>query len=89
MVFDKTGTITRGVASVSQICMFVDNTVCSLMKLISVVGTAEANSEHPIAAGNYFHFTLENVTCETEQTFSSKYPYTYCILIICLSCSHC
>ncbi|KAK3929334.1 Copper-transporting ATPase 1 [Frankliniella fusca] len=50
VVFDKTGTITRGVASVSQVCLFVDHVTCSLSKFLAVVGTAEANSEHPIGS---------------------------------------
>lgn len=50
MVFDKTGTITRGVTSLTHISVFVEESVCSLAELLAVVGLAEANSEHPIAA---------------------------------------
>lgn len=50
MIFDKTGTITRGVPVMTRTCVFVEQNVLSLAKLFAIVGTAEANSEHPIAA---------------------------------------
>nr|XP_018917794.1 PREDICTED: copper-transporting ATPase 1 isoform X2 [Bemisia tabaci] len=50
VVFDKTGTITQGVPTVSRISLFVDNNVCSISTLLSVLANAELNSEHPIAS---------------------------------------
>jgi len=50
VVFDKTGTVTHGVPRVSGITMFVDDKICSFLKLLAVAGTAEASSEHPIAS---------------------------------------
>lgn len=61
VVFDKTGTITHGTPRVSRVRIFVESHVCSFTKLIAIAGTAEASSEHPIAAAivNYAKQTLK------------------------------
>ncbi|XP_015171318.1 PREDICTED: copper-transporting ATPase 1 isoform X1 [Polistes dominula] len=50
IVFDKTGTLTHGVPMVTKIALFVDEKICSIIKLLVTIGTAEINSEHPIAS---------------------------------------
>ncbi|KAK2583714.1 hypothetical protein KPH14_009634 [Odynerus spinipes] len=50
IVFDKTGTLTHGVPMVTRIGLFVDERICSIVKLLIAIGTAEINSEHPIAS---------------------------------------
>lgn len=55
IVFDKTGTVTHGVACVSQVLMFVPRNEVSLQTVLAVAGSAETSSEHPvgIAIANY------------------------------------
>ena len=47
-MFDKTGTITHGVPKVSRVLLLVDVATLPLRKVLAVVGTAEASSEHPL-----------------------------------------
>lgn len=47
-MFDKTGTITHGVPRVMRFLLLVDMVTLSLRKVLAVVGTAEASSEHPL-----------------------------------------
>ena len=51
MVFDKTGTITRGVPSVTHLAVYAGEAACPLTRLLALVASAEASSEHPIAHG--------------------------------------
>ncbi|XP_055398215.1 copper-transporting ATPase 2 isoform X2 [Bubalus kerabau] len=48
VMFDKTGTITQGVPKVSRVLLLVDVATLPLRKVLAVVGTAEASSEHPL-----------------------------------------
>lgn len=48
VMFDKTGTITHGVPRVMRFLLLVDMVALSLRKVLAVVGTAEASSEHPL-----------------------------------------
>ena len=49
MVYDKTGTLTHGTPEVSRTSLFVGPEDCNLRLLLAATGTAENNSEHPIA----------------------------------------
>ncbi|XP_045143010.1 copper-transporting ATPase 2 [Echinops telfairi] len=48
VMFDKTGTITHGVPKVTRFLLLVDVAALPLRKVLAVVGTAEASSEHPL-----------------------------------------
>ncbi|GCB80397.1 hypothetical protein scyTo_0018106, partial [Scyliorhinus torazame] len=50
VMFDKTGTITHGVPKVMRVLVLVDVAVLPLKKLLAIIGTAEANSEHPLGS---------------------------------------
>ncbi|XP_060879763.1 copper-transporting ATPase 1 isoform X1 [Metopolophium dirhodum] len=63
VVFDKTGTITYGKPTVSRICLFVDDMICSLSLLLSIVANAEVSSEHPLASA-LVKFIKEMFKCE-------------------------
>lgn len=52
IVFDKTGTITKGIPQVARVSLYSNGPVYSLQTFLAVIGTAEVNSEHPIASGN-------------------------------------
>ena len=49
VVFDKTGTITQGVPSVSRLIKFVDESVMSTQLFLHLVASAESSSEHSLA----------------------------------------
>uniref|UniRef100_A0A2K5LJT1 P-type Cu(+) transporter n=1 Tax=Cercocebus atys TaxID=9531 RepID=A0A2K5LJT1_CERAT len=48
VMFDKTGTITHGVPRVMRVLLLGDVSTLPLRKVLAVVGTAEASSEHPL-----------------------------------------
>lgn len=48
VMFDKTGTVTHGVPKVMRVLLLVDMATLPLRKVLAVVGTAEASSEHPL-----------------------------------------
>ncbi|XP_051514140.1 copper-transporting ATPase 1-like isoform X1 [Myxocyprinus asiaticus] len=50
VVFDKTGTITYGAPKVIQVKMLAEGNRMPRSKLLSIIGTAENNSEHPLGS---------------------------------------
>uniref|UniRef100_W5KBZ2 P-type Cu(+) transporter n=1 Tax=Astyanax mexicanus TaxID=7994 RepID=W5KBZ2_ASTMX len=52
VMFDKTGTITNGVPRVTRVLVLWDQARLPLRKVLAVVGTAEASSEHPLGNGS-------------------------------------
>ncbi|XP_037552419.1 copper-transporting ATPase 2 [Nematolebias whitei] len=48
VMFDKTGTITNGVPQVTRVLVLWDLARMPLRKVLALVGTAEASSEHPL-----------------------------------------
>uniref|UniRef100_A0A3Q2QTJ7 Copper-transporting ATPase 2 n=1 Tax=Fundulus heteroclitus TaxID=8078 RepID=A0A3Q2QTJ7_FUNHE len=48
VMFDKTGTITNGVPKVTRVLVLWEMARMPLRKILALVGTAEASSEHPL-----------------------------------------
>lgn len=48
VMFDKTGTITNGVPQVTRVLVLWEMARMPLRKILALVGTAEASSEHPL-----------------------------------------
>jgi len=71
VLFDKTGTLTHGTPTVTKIALFVEERICSLGKMLLVVGTAEINSEHPIASGKH------HISCVIIFILMFNYAKTY------------
>ncbi|KAK8380400.1 hypothetical protein O3P69_016761 [Scylla paramamosain] len=66
IVFDKTGTITRGTPTLTMISLYVNESICSLAQFLVVVGVAENNSEHPIATGMPHSLILTKLCSSSE-----------------------
>ena len=49
VVFDKTGTITQGVPSVTKFCKFIDEKQFALVDYLNIIASAESSSEHSLA----------------------------------------
>ena len=49
IVFDKTGTITQGVPSVTKFCKFVGEKALPLVDFLTLIASAENSSEHSLA----------------------------------------
>ena len=48
VVFDKTGTLTNGHPEVTNVLLYVSDSVCSQRLFLTLVGLAESMSEHPL-----------------------------------------
>ncbi|XP_011506459.1 PREDICTED: copper-transporting ATPase 1 [Ceratosolen solmsi marchali] len=61
VVFDKTGTVTKGFPTVTNISLLTSNNAFNIGKILVIIGIAELNSEHPIASAivNYVREVIE------------------------------
>ncbi|KAF7711125.1 hypothetical protein HF521_000136 [Silurus meridionalis] len=64
VMFDKTGTITNGVPRVTRVLVLWDRARLPLRKVLAIVGTAEASSEHPLGMAVTKH-CKEELSTET------------------------
>ena len=69
VVFDKTGTITKGQPSVTDIVMFNENTKTS--ELLKFSASIEFLSEHPLAQAIVDKAKSENITIEKAEGFKA------------------
>ncbi|VFQ83388.1 unnamed protein product [Cuscuta campestris] len=70
VIFDKTGTLTQGKATVTTAKVFAE---MDRGEFLTLVASAEANSEHPLAKAileyaRHFHFFGDTLTTKEEQT---------------------
>ncbi|XP_056882868.1 copper-transporting ATPase 2 isoform X2 [Takifugu flavidus] len=59
VMFDKTGTITNGVPKVTRVLVLWEMARLPLRKILALVGTAEASSEHPLGLAVVAHCRQE------------------------------
>ncbi|KAK6173176.1 hypothetical protein SNE40_016680 [Patella caerulea] len=73
IVFDKTGTVTHGEPRVSRVAIFVEKKDCSFIEILSIAGSAENSSEHPIATAivKYAKQTLKVETLAKVSDFQA------------------
>lgn len=71
-MFDKTGTITNGVPRVTRVLVLWDLARLPLRKVLAVVGTAEASSEHPLGTAVAKHCKEVNTHCYIRLTDIGK-----------------
>lgn len=71
-MFDKTGTITNGVPRVTRVLVLWEVARMPLRKILALVGTAEASSEHPLGIAVAKH-------CKevTEINHTSSYMFVF------------
>ncbi|XP_055766623.1 copper-transporting ATPase 2 isoform X2 [Salvelinus fontinalis] len=69
VMFDKTGTITNGVPRVTRVLVLWERARLPLRKVLALVGTAEASSEHPLGMAVAKHCKEE---LETDALGSCK-----------------
>lgn len=73
VMFDKTGTITNGVPQVTRVLVLWDRARLPLRKVLAVVGTAEASSEHPLGTAVAKHCKEVWESHHTQQTLKLQY----------------
>ena len=76
VVFDKTGTITQGKPQMNRLTLlWKGSDPLWLGRLVALVGTAEAASEHPIAAA-IVHFAKRSLRLQASPTVLQVYGHT-------------
>lgn len=77
VVFDKTGTLTSGVPRVTRVLVLWEPARLPLRKILALVGTAEASSEHPLGVAVATH-------CRQVRTPWDVRPSSCCVMCVCV-----